>query len=214
MLLSKKEQYFKIISEKENQKFFNGFISLCRASPSLIDSNSDYNVTIMAIVILIMFYASSILGLFFSISLLFFIFSFVSHEQYKLAIFSFLGGISFILTFLGCLGKVKCFCLYRPYQWIFFMVFLDLIHISSDLVVMTSIMNNHGLSGDLSGYVVFGYLGSLGYSIAFIVMHIKIGGKLIILFKYLKNLETNVIKYCVFEYIKELKNNQVLNKDN
>ena len=76
-------------------------------------------------------------------------------------------------------------------------------------------MNNHGLSGgDLSGYVVCGFLGSLGYSIAFIVMHIKIGGKLIILFKYLKNLETNVIKFCVFEYIKELKNNQVLNKDN
>ena len=214
MLLSKKEQYFKIISEKENQKFFNGFVSLCRASPSLIASNSDPNVTLMSIVLLIMFFASSILGLFFSISLFFFIFGFVYQEQYTLAIISFLDGISFILIFLGCLGKVKCFCLYRPYQWLFFMVLLDLIHILSDLIVMGSLTNAHALSGDLSGYLIFGYIGSLGYSIAFMVMHFKIAGKLIILFKYLKNLETNVIKFCVFEYIKELKNNQVLNKDN
>ncbi len=214
MLLSKKEQYFKIISEKENQKFFNGFISLCRASPSLINSNSDSNVTLMSIIILIMFYASSILGLFFSISSFFFIFGFIYQEEYILAIVSFLDGISFIVTFLGCLGKVKCFCLYRPYQWIFFMLFFDLIHIVSDMVIMASLTKSHSLSGDLYGYFIFGYLGSFGYSIAFMVMHCKIGGKLIILFKYLKNLETNVIKFCVFEYIKELKNNQVLNKDN
>jgi hypothetical protein len=169
----------------------------------------------MAIVLILFFCASSLCGLFFSIFLFFCTPSFVYQEKYELAILSFFDGISFIITFLGCLGKVKCFCLYRPYQWIFFMVLFDLIHFISDIVLFTLIMknNDHTLSNDFDFYVITGFFGSLGYSIAFTVMHFKIGGKLIILFRYLKNLETDVIKFCVFEYIKELKNNPVLNKD-
>ena len=215
MLLSKKEQYFKIISDKENKKFFNGFASLCLACSSLIAPNSDYYATLASIILLLFFFATAICGLFFSISLLFCIYSFVYQEKYELAIFSFFDGISFIITFLGCFGKVKCFCLYRPYQWIFFMVLWDLIHIISDSVLFILLMhrNYYTIHNDFAFYMIAGFLGSICYSIAFTVMHFKIGGKLIILFKSLKNLETNVIKFCVLEYIKELKNNPVLDED-
>ena len=52
---------------------------------------------------------------------------------------------------------------------------------------------------------MFGFLGSVFYSITFVVIHNKIAQKLIILFNTLRTLETNVIKFCTFEYIKELK---------
>ena len=68
--------------------------------------------------------------------------------------------------------------------------------------------------GELDGLIIFGFLGSLVISIVIIGMHVTIANKLNILFNSLRNLETNVIKFCVCEYIKELKSNQDLNKDN
>ena len=65
--------------------------------------------------------------------------------------------------------------------------------------------NERSSKYDYFGYLIFGFLGSVFYSITFVVIQYKITGKLIILFNTLRTLETNVIKFCTFEYIKELK---------
>ena len=84
----------------------------------------------------------------------------------------------------------------------------------SNIFVSISIMYDSyfRMSGD--GFIVFGFIGSLAISFIIIGMHIAIANKLNILFNSLRNLETNVIKFCVSEYIKELKSKEDLNKDN
>ena len=62
-------------------------------------------------------------------------------------------------------------------------------------------------TGDLDGMMIFGFLGSIVISFIIIGMHVAIANKLNILFNSLRNLETNVIKYCVCKYIEELKSN-------
>ena len=217
MILSKKDQYFKIISEKENKKYFNGFMLICNACFSLsTDSSSDSNVSAMSIILLLAFILSTIVGFFFPFILFVFGFFFLNQEKYSLAIFSFIDGFSYIINLLGCFGKVKCFCLYRPCQWLFFMIIFDLIQLFSNIFVSISIMHKEyfKMFGELDGLIIFGFLGSLVISIVIIGMHVTIANKLNILFNSLRNLETNVIKFCVCEYIKELKSNQDLNKDN
>ena len=214
MLLSKKDQYFKIISENENKKFFNGFAMFFKACFNLVtDSSSDGQAKAISIILFLFFIFSTFVGFFFPFILLIFGLVFFNQEKYSLAIFSFIDGFSYIINLLGCFGKVKCFCLYRPYQWLFFMIIFDFIHLSSNIFVIISIMYDEDFRG-LNGFIVFGFIGSLAISFIIIGMHIAIANKLNILFNSLRNLETNVIKFCVSEYIKELKSKEDLNKDN
>ena len=217
MLLSKKDQYFKIISETENKKFFNGFTLLFKACLNLVadsSSNGNANVTAMSIICFLAFILSTFVGFLFPFILLIFGLFFFNQEKYLLAFFSFIDCFSYIINLLGCSGKVKCFCLYRPCQWLFFMIIFDFIQMLSNIFVSISIMYDSyfRMSGD--GFIVFGFIGNLVISFIIIGMHVAIANKLNILFNSLRNLETNVIKFCVSEYIKELKSNQDLNKDN
>lgn len=212
MLLNKKDQYFQIISEDENKNLFNGCSSFFQTLNSLMISLPNGYAKVFFALLYLAVILSIFFGFLFSFILFILIYNFIYQEKYLLAIVSFINSFSFIINILGCFGKVKCFCLYRPCQWIFFMILFDLIHFVSDIIVFILLIDEHyySLNGDFWGYVVFGFLGNLGYTIGFLVIHIKIGGKLIILFNYLRTLETDVIKYCVFEYIKELKRNTQL----
>ena len=207
-MLTKKDQYFKIIAKNEFKNFFNGCSLFFHCLNSLIISSTDASTKIFYAVLYLFVIFSGLFGFCFSFVLIFFVFSLIYQKQYVLGISFFINSFSFIINILGCFGKVKCFCLYRPCQWIFFMILFDLIHLASDIIVFILLIeknNNYEFNGDVSFILVLCFLGNIGYTIAFFVMHIKIANKLIILFNYLRTLETNVIKFCVFEYRKELK---------
>ena len=206
MLLAKKDQYYQIISNHENNEFFNGFRTFFQIFTSLAFNAEDGDVRVFLMILELVIILGAFLGFIFPFILFFVIVCFISRNKYLLVILSSINLISFIIVNLGFYGKLHCFCLYRPYQWFFFMIIIDMINFCCNCYLFIFIMNNERSSSyDYFGYLIFGFLGSIFYSITFVVIQYKITGKLIILFNTLRTLETNVIKFCTFEYIKELK---------
>ena len=209
MLLAKKEQYYQIIANHENKKFFNGFTTFFQFFNSLVGTAGDGEVGAMLILLSLAIKLSAILGFIFPFMLFFLMESFISQKEYLLIVLSCINLIAFIIVNLGLWGKIHCFCLYKPHQWLFFMIIFDMIHFLCNNSIFFLIMDRgyfrSSYNNNYYGYLIFGYLGSVVYSISFFIIHAKIGEKLIILFNTLRTLETNVIKFCTFEYIKELK---------
>ena len=211
MLLDKKDQYYKIISNHENNKFFNGFTKLFLFFDSLRNIG-DYGYVGAAISFLyIMIILSAFLGLIFPFLLFYLMKSFISQKKYLLVILSFINLISYIFVLLGFRGKIHCFCLYRPHQWIFFMIIFDMINLFCNCYIFISIFDKNYYEDDYSICLIFGFIGSFFYLFAFFIIQIKIALQLITLFNTLRTLETNVIKFCTFEYIKELKRKSEIN---
>ena len=210
MFLSKKEEFFKTIAEKENKKFFNGIGQFFQMFIELINSSSDSYSKVFFVVLFLAIILCLFCGFFYFFFLLILMFYFVAKKIYLFAIISLLNGISFIVCLLGNCGKVKCFCLYKPSQWLFFMILFDIIYCASSIGAFIIIISEkfYYSNDDFYGPFIFGLIGSLIYTIIFIVMHIKIAQKLSLLYKTLRTIETNVIKFCVFKYIEELKKNQ------
>lgn len=216
MLLAKKDQYYKIISNHENNKFFNGFTKLFLIVDLLRNiDNYDYYVKAGILLIFIFFILCAFLGFIFPFMLFYLMKSFISQKKYLLVILSSINLISYIFVLLGFRGKIHCFCLYRPHQWIFFMIIFDMINLFSNCYIFVLINDKNYYEkkddDDYFVYLKFGFVGSFFYSFAFIIIQTKIALQLITLFNILRTLETNVIKFCTFEYIKELKRKSEIN---
>jgi len=212
MLLSKKDQYYKIISKYENENFFNGFKMFFQMFDSLRE-NAEGSCLIFISLLYLFIILCAFFGLIFPFMILYLIDLFISKKKYLLVILSIIDCISFIITVIGCKGKGHWFCLFNPYQWLFFMIIFDTILFTSDLVIFIKIndLKYYEKNDDFFFVLLMGFLGNVFYSFCFLAMHIKIGKKLIFLFNTLRTLETNVIKFCTLEYIKELKRNSEFN---
>jgi hypothetical protein len=206
MLLAKKDQYYQIISNHENNQFFNGYTTFFQIFNSLAFTAEGGDVAFLLLLLNLVIILCAFFGFIFPFMLFFVIVCFISHNKFFLVILSSINLISFIIVNLGFWGKLHCFCLYRPHQWLFFMIIFDMINFFCNCSLFFLIIDyERPYDHDYFFYLMFGFLGGVFYSITFVVIHNKIAQKLIILFNTLRTLETNVIKFCTFEYIKELK---------
>lgn len=136
--------------------------------------------------------------------------NFINSEDYYIFIASCIQIISYIFPLIGVTGKLVCCCLYNPYQWFFFMVIINLIAIIINLFLMSFIFTNKKLIiiNDSIGYAFWGFFFNIIFIIYCFVRHGLIFSKLKDLFNEIRLIETDLAKYCVLEYIKELKSTQ------
>ena len=90
------------------------------------------------------------------------------------------------------------------------MVIINLIAIIVNLFLMSFIFTNKKLIiiNDSIGYAFWGFFFNIIFTIYCFVRHGLISSKLKDLFNEIRLIETDLAKYCVLEYIKELKSTQ------
>ncbi len=133
------------------------------------------------------------------------IFTCINSENYLLFIASSIHTIFTILSMIALRGKLYCCCLYNPYQWFFFMVVINTIIIIFDLIMPILIGTNKNIDYDTHALGPMGFMFHLFFVGSLFAYEGKIYSKLKIIFNEIRLFETNLAKYCVLEYIKELK---------
>lgn len=204
MLLSKKNQFFDEIAKEEKRKLYNGCAIFHLSLLESIIQAEDAYVKLALFLIFIGIIIGMILGT--VIPFLFFIFSLftINLDNYVLFILSFINITFFTISMFGFSGKGKCCSLYNPYQWIFIMQLSNSIIILTDIPIIILIMSKEKKGDDFRMLLFFSFFSNIICVIIFGVIQGKIFIKLSFLFENIRIIETNVIKYCVIEYIKEL----------
>lgn len=178
MLLSEKKELFKKIAEETREE-------------------NNINCCLSVIIAL-----TGIYPFFFFIQA---IFIYINSENCILFIASSIQTIFTILSMIGIKGKMHCCCLYNPYHWIFFMGFINTIIIIFDLILAVLIGSNKYIDDDTKALGPMGFFFNIIFVGALLVSEGKMYSKLKTIFNDIRLVETNLAKYCVLEYIKELK---------
>lgn len=131
------------------------------------------------------------------------VFIYINSEYYLLFIFSSIQTIFSILSIIATNGKIHCCCLYNPYQWIFFMGIINTIIMLSDFIIIYLLL--YKKNDDDFGYGFWGFFFNVFFVIYLLVIECKIYNKLKVIFNDIRLFETNLAKYCILEFIKELK---------